>query len=278
MKQIRTILALLLCVCMLPLSAFAFTVDQTSVGAANVYTPEESGLYAVKLTCLDGKYGGGRPEAFFEVGNPVSVTAGGKTVQPVDFNVFYLTAGTAYTVQVQKRAEGEELSENFALDVERVKPQALELNADTYLVGEWFSFTPDKDGEVTFASSAKPVFVELFAPGTQNGNWAGYAQDKEAYRVAAADAAYSAYQVIEGERTLENAKAQLREAQQKLEAAEALLEDGRAAYDKALAKLDAYKALIELADSNGLIGAVGNNTARQILYNTILKPAARAGC
>ena len=276
MKQIRTILALLLCVCMLPLSAFAYTVDQTSVGAANVYTPEESGLYAVKLTYLDGQHAAIPADLLYEVGNPVSVTAGGKTVQPVNFNVFYLTAGTAYTLQVQKRAEGEELSEQFSLSVEKVDPMTLELNAEAYRVQEWFTFVPEQDDEITFSSAEQPVFVELFAPGAQNGDWAGYAQDKEAYHVAARAVADGAFQISMGEYSLESAKAQLEATKQELANAEEKLDNYHDVYEKAYAKLDAYKTLMELADSNGLIGAVGNNTARQILYNTILKPAARA--
>ena len=49
MKQLRMILALLLCVCMLPLSALATTADADGTHETVSYTPETSGLYTVTI-------------------------------------------------------------------------------------------------------------------------------------------------------------------------------------------------------------------------------------
>ena len=55
MKHLKTVLALLLCLCMLPVSAFAYTVDPAgSAHQTTTFTPPESGLYAVTAQ-KDGK-------------------------------------------------------------------------------------------------------------------------------------------------------------------------------------------------------------------------------
>ena len=261
MKHAKMILALLLCLCMLPLSALAYTVEPGGAHAAVSYTPAQSGLYAVSVTKdgqtlapLPAKTDGG---AIYDPAVTVSVTTGGAAAQQVDYNVFYLVKGTAYTVQLQS-AEGYDDSGEWSVAVEAVEPLALTLNADTLVEGEWFSFTPAEDGSYVIAAAPAPVFVEVLTEGTPSGDWDGYALDKEICRVG---------MELDYLRSLKAAIAGRQEA----------LDQAEQTYQKALDKLENYNSLIDLADKTG-IGSEGSNLfgKKQAVYDA-LKAALKRG-
>ena len=261
MKHFKTILALLLCLCMLPLSAFAYTVDQAGgTHTATVYTPSESGLYAVTVT-KGGETLSPLPAkaAVYEPAMTVSVKSGGVDAQAVDYNVFWLEKGKSYTVQLQNVSDGTyDDSGEWNVSVAPVKPQALTLNADTLLEGEWFTFTPETDGSFTFAAAPAPVFVEVMTVGAVSGDWATYALDKEKCRVGM-ELDY-----------LRSLKAAIDLRTEEITLAEHT-------YEKALDKLDNYNSMIDLADKTG-IGSEGSNLfgKKQAVYDA-LKAALRRG-
>ena len=261
MKHFKTILALLLCLCMLPLSAFAYTVDQAGgTHTATVYTPSESGLYAVTVT-KGGETLSPLPAkaAVYEPAMTVSVKSGGVDAQAVDYNVFWLEKGKSYTVQLQNVSDGTyDDSGEWNVSVAPVKPQALTLNTDTLLEGEWFTFTPETDGSFTFAAAPAPVFVEVMTVGAVSGDWATYALDKEKCRVGM-ELDY-----------LRSLKAAIDLRTEEITLAEHT-------YEKALDKLDNYNSMIDLADKTG-IGSEGSNLfgKKQAVYDA-LKAALRRG-
>ena len=136
MKQLRTVLVLLLCLCMLPLNALAYTVDPAGgTHQATVYTPAESGLYAVTVQ-KDGKTLSPlpvKPEsgAIYDPAMTVSVKAGDAQAQEVDYNVFWLVRGTRYTVQLENISGGAyDDSGEWNVSVAKVEPTAVAANAD----------------------------------------------------------------------------------------------------------------------------------------------------
>ena len=96
MKTAKTVLALLLCLCMLPFSALAAAADNGML-KTETYKPLKSGLYIVDIM----HNGSLLPTVFTGDEAPapqvsVSVTAGATAAQEVDYNVYYLSAGTQY--------------------------------------------------------------------------------------------------------------------------------------------------------------------------------------
>ena len=259
MKRIRTLLALLLCLCMLPLSAFAYSVEPGGAHTAVSYTPAESGLYAVSvskdgetLSPLPAKTDG---KAVYDPALTVSVTAGEAAAQAVDYNVFYLSAGTAYTVLVQNISNGAyDDSGEWDVSVSPVKPTALALNADTLTEGEWFSYTPAKDGSFTLSAAPAPVFVEVLTAGAESGDWAGYALDKERCRAA---------MELDYLRSLKAAMAARQEA----------LDQAEDTYNKALDKLDNYNKLNTLANDTNMLGTWTNVLVKKQTVYDALKSA-----
>ena len=277
MKQIKTILALLLCLCMLPLNALAYTVDHNGTHQSTIFTPEESWLYTVKIQ-KDGEtlpyLPAGAGEAPYNPAIVASVTCGTVAAQEVDYNVFGLAAAVPYTVQLKKLAETLDDSGEWDVTVNKVAIQKLDLNADTFKEGEWFSLATSETGEYTFAASTRPVFIEVFARGEQSGDWEGYANDKEAYRIGVENLASGTEQLNTLKAENLKTQADVETAKAEIKGLEAALEKEKSTYDNALKKLEAYRALINLADEQGLIGEIGNNSSREMIYNLIIKPAA----
>ncbi len=253
MKTAKTVLALLLCLCMLPFSALAVTIQP---GGAVSYTPAESGLYAVTVQ-KDGKTLDPLPAkaAIYEPAMAVSVTAGETAAQAVDYNVFYLVKGTQYSVQLKNISDGAyDDAGEWDVSVQPVKINALSLNADTLVEGEWFSFTPDADGSYAITAASAPVFVEVLTEDASvSGDWAGYALDKEKCRVG---------MELDYLRSLKTA----------MKLREETLAQGEQTYQKALDKLENYNKMIDLADKTG-IGSEGSNlfNKKQLVYDALKK-------
>ena len=92
----------------------------------------------------------------------VSAKAGDAQAQEVDYNVFWLVKGTSYTMQLENISGGAyDDSGEWNVSVAKVEPTAVAANADTWVEGEWFAFTPDADDTYTVSAASKPVFVEI---------------------------------------------------------------------------------------------------------------------
>ena len=276
MKQIKTILALLLCLCMLPFSALAAASDDGTLDTTT-YTPEESGLYIVAIM----HNGSLLPTVFTgdEVPAPqvsVSVTAGAAAAQEVDYNVYYLSAGTQYTIRAESGVDYivEDQGE-WALVIAPVEVQTLGLNKPL-AEGEWFSFAPEQDGDYSFFAAAQPAFLEIFAPGKQGGDWDGYANDKEMYRQGAANLANNYAQYEAAQQEYDQGKALVDSKRAEYEAAKAQYEQEQETYDKALKKLDAYQTILNAADERGFLDGSDYDAKKQFAYNAF-KIGLRAG-
>ena len=276
MKQLRMILALLLCVCMLPLSALATTADADGTHETVSYTPETSGLYTVTIRhngeILPIIFVGVEPETNIDV----NLTDGTVAAQEVDFNVFYLNAGTEYTVQLDnQQGYFEDNTGEWTVSVDPITPQALALNA-VLAEGEWFSFSPEQDGDYSFYAAAGPAFVEIYAPGTQGGDWEGFAKDKQIYRQGL-DALSTGYmQYDAAKQDYDRARATLESNRAAYELAKQQYDAEKAAYDKALAKLDAYQQILDAANERGFLDGSNYDSKKQLAYNAFLL-ALRAG-
>lgn len=253
MKQIKTILALLLCLCMLPFSALAAAADDGTLDTTT-YTPEESGLYIVAIM----HNGSLLPTVFTgdEVPAPqvsVSVTAGAAAAQEVDYNVYYLSAGTQYTIRAESGVDYivEDQGE-WALVIAPVEVQMLGLNK-TLAEGEWFSFAPEQDGDYSFFTAAQPAFLEIFAPGKQGGDWDGYANDKEMYRQGAANLANNYAQYEAAQQEYDQGKALVDSKRAEYEAAKLKYQESQELYNKTLDKIDSYQKLLDYAKTSGLL-------------------------
>lgn len=253
MKQLRMILALLLCVCMLPLSALATTADADGTHETVSYTPETSGLYTVTIRhngeILPIIFVGVEPETNIDV----NLTDGTVAAQEVDFNVFYLNAGTEYTVQLDnQQGYFEDNTGEWTVSVDPITPQALALN-EVLAEGEWFSFSPEQDGDYSFYAAAGPAFVEIYAPGTQGGDWEGFAKDKQIYRQGLDALATGYMQYDAAKQDYDRARATLESNRAAYEAAKAQYESEKLAYDAALEKLDNYQKMLDYANDAGLL-------------------------
>ena len=253
MKQIKTILALLLCLCMLPFSALAAAADDGTLDTTT-YTPEESGLYIVAIM----HNGSLLPTVFTgdEVPAPqvaVSVTAGATAAQEVDYNVYYLSAGTQYTIRAESDVDYiHDDQGEWALVIAPVEVQTLELNK-TLAEGEWFSFAPEQDGDYSFFTAAQPAFLEIFAPGKQGGDWDGYANDKEMYRQGAANLANNYAQYEAAQQEYDQGKALVDSKRAEYEAAKLKYQESQELYNKTLDKIDSYQKLLDYAKTSGLL-------------------------
>ena len=264
MKQIRTLLALLLCVCMLPLSAFAVSVEPGGEVIAIPFDPNADGLYAVTVTKggdpvdpLPAKTGG---KAVYDPAMTVSVDANGVEAQAVDYNVFYLMQGKTYKVSLRNVSGAEMDDAGWNLSVRKLELKALAPDADSLADGEWFSFTPNATETFTFTADSASAFVEVLIEDAAQapGAWSTYALDKEACRVG---------MELDYLRSLKTAIA----------GRAAALEQAEDTYNKALDKLDNYNKLIDLADKTG-IGGEGSNLfgKKQDVYDA-LKTALKNG-
>ena len=271
MKQIRTILVLLLCLCMLPLNALAYTVEPVTVNDTVTYTPEETGLYAVSVAMPQAEQDA-LPYPVRAPGFTVVVKSGDTAVKPVDFNVFLLAADTEYNVQIRKDFEEGESTAGWSLSIDKVDVQPLSLNADTFLVGEWFSFAPEADGDYVFNASARPVFIEIFAPGTQGGDWQGYADDKRDYLEGVAEMETGYAQYAAAQEQYEQARLTLETHRAAYEAAKAQYESEKLAYDAALEKLDNYQKMLDYANDAGWLDeGSAFDQAKQDRYERIVR-------
>ena len=259
MKHVKTILALLLCLCMLPLNALAYTVEPGGTHPATQYTPAQSGLYAVTVTKdgetrspLPAKEGG---KAIYDPAVTVSATSADGAAQQVDYNVFYLVKGTSYSVQL-KSTEGYDDSGEWTVSVAPVT--CTELTAGEAVEGEWFTFTPAESGSYDVTGTPVPVFVEAMTAGSVSGDWDGYALDKEICRLA---------MELDYLRSLKTAMAGRAEA----------LDQAEDTYNKALAKLDNYNKLFDLTEQAGIGEAASGTIAKKQIVYDALKAALNRG-
>ena len=259
MKHVKTILALLLCLCMLPLNALAYTVEPGGTHPATQYTPAQSGLYAVTVT-KDGKTLSPLPakedsKTIYDPAVTVSATSADGAAQQVDYNVFYLVKGTRYAVQLQS-AEGFDDSGEWTVSVAPVA--CTELTAGEAVEGEWFTFTPAESGSYDVTGTPVPVFVEAMTAGSVSGDWDGYALDKEICRLA---------MELDYLRSLKTAMAGRAEA----------LDQAEDTYNKALAKLDNYNKLFDLTEQAGISEAASGTIAKKQIVYTALVAALKRG-